>query len=114
MQNLKVALGFTRLSDGDLSGFTSNIIKCFTGNSTFAKPPVALTDLSKLQAAFDTAVAAALDGGTALTAAKNAARDALLSALRRRHGSPARVWFFGSQHEPEAANETGQSVDPVS
>jgi hypothetical protein len=83
MQNIKVALGFTRLSDGDLSGFTSNVIKCMTGNSTFAKPPVALTDLSKLQATFDTAVAAAMDGGTALTVAKNAARDALLSALRK-------------------------------
>ena len=83
MQNLKVALGFTRLSDGDLSGFTSNVITCMTGNASFAKPPVALADLAKLQATFDTAVAAALDGGTALTAAKNAARDALVAALRK-------------------------------
>ena len=83
MQNLKVALGFTRLSAGDLSGFTSNVIQCMTGNAAFAKPPVTLTDLSKLLATFDTAVAAALDGGTASRAARNAAQDALLSALRK-------------------------------
>jgi hypothetical protein len=83
MQNLKVALGFTRLSDGDLSGFTSKVITSMTSNAAFAKPPVALTDLAKLQATFDTAVAAALDGGTALTAAKNAARTELEAALRK-------------------------------
>ena len=83
MQNLKVALGFTRLSDGDLSGFTSNVITCLTSNAAYAKPPVALADLAKLQATFDTAIAAALDGSTSLTAAKNAARDALVAALRK-------------------------------
>jgi len=83
MQNLKVALGFTRLSGGDLSGFTSNVIKCLTGNAAFAKPPVALADLSKLLATFDAAVAAALDGGTASRVARKAAQDALLSALRK-------------------------------
>lgn len=83
MKTLKVALAFNRLSDGDLSAFTNNIINSLTGNTAFSKPPVALTDLGKLLAAFDQAVAAALDGGTSLTVAKNAAREALLAALRR-------------------------------
>jgi hypothetical protein len=83
MKSLKVALSFNRMNDGDLSAFTNNVVTCMTGNASFAKPPVALTDLTKLQDTFDKAVAAALDGGTALTAAKNAARDALLSALQK-------------------------------
>ena len=83
MKNLKVALGFNRLSDGDLSAFANNIITGMTGNASFSMPPVALTDLSKLLEAFDNAAAAARDGGTALTAAKNAARGELLAALRK-------------------------------
>ena len=83
MKTLKVALGFTRLSDGDLSAFTNTVITNLTSNTTFAKPPVALTDLAKLLDTFDKSVAAAMDGGTAMTAAKNAARDGLLAALRK-------------------------------
>lgn len=83
MKNLKVALGFTRLSDGDLSAFTNTVITNMTSNAAFAKSPVALSDLAKLLDAFDKSVAAAMDGGTAMTAAKNAARDELLVGLRK-------------------------------
>ncbi|HKW28626.1 MAG TPA: fibronectin type III domain-containing protein [Verrucomicrobiae bacterium] len=83
MKSLRVALGFTRLSDGDLSAFTNTVITNLTGNGAFAKSPVAITDLAKLLDAFDKSVAAAMDGGTSLTAAKNAARDELLAALRK-------------------------------
>lgn len=83
MKTLKVAFNFNRLSDGDLSAFTNNVINSMTNNATFSKPPVALADLGKLLATFDQAVAAALDGGISLTAAKNAAREALLAALRK-------------------------------
>ena len=83
MKSLKVSLSFNRLSDGDLSAFTNNVITSMSGNTAFSKPPVAYTDMSKLLDAFDKAVAAAIDGGTASTAAKNAARDELLAALQK-------------------------------
>lgn len=54
-----------------------------TGNTSFAKSPVSMADLTKLLATFDTAVSAALAGGKALTAAKQAARDELLAALQK-------------------------------
>jgi hypothetical protein len=83
MKSLKVALGFNRLSDGDLSAFASNVVTCMTDNTTFAKPPVTPADLAKLLDTFHAALAATIDGGISLTATKNAARDALLSALRK-------------------------------
>jgi hypothetical protein len=83
MKNLKVALSFTRLTDGDLSAFTNTVITNMTSNTAFAKPPVALADLTKLREAFDAAVSAAMDGGTTLKAARNAAREELLTALRK-------------------------------
>ena len=83
MRILKVALGLNRMTDGDLSGFGGNIINCMTGNAAFSKPPVALADVGKLLAAFNDAIAAAMDGGASLTVAKNAAREALLAALRK-------------------------------
>ncbi len=83
MKILKVALGFNRMTDGDLSAFGGNVINCMTGNAAFVKPPVALADMGKLLAAFNDAIAAAMDGGVSLTVAKNAAREALLAALRK-------------------------------
>jgi len=83
MKTLRVALNFNRLADGDLSAFTNNVINSMTATSTFSKPPVPLADVGKLLAAFEKAVAAAIDGGSAQTAAKNAAREALLAALRK-------------------------------
>lgn len=83
MKSLRVALGFNRISDGDLSAFTNTVITSMTGNAAFNKPPVAFADVTKALDTFDKAVAAAMDGGTALTAAKNAAREALLAILRK-------------------------------
>jgi len=82
MTNYRVNIGFTEYSDGDLDEFTTNIVTNLTGNASFPAPPVKLADLSKLQTAFETALAAAAQGGTQLTAAKNEAREALEDALR--------------------------------
>jgi Fibronectin type III domain len=81
--NYRVNLGFAGYSDSDLDEFTSSIISCLTGNASFPTPPVALTDLGTLQTTFETAMATAAQGGTALTAAKNVARAALVTALRK-------------------------------
>ena len=83
MKSLKVALGFNRLSDGDLSAYTNNVITCMSGNAAYSKSPISMADLTKLLGTFDTAVAAALAGGKALTATKKAAREALLAALQK-------------------------------
>ena len=53
------------------------------GNPSFPTLPVTPTDLGALNTAFHNAVLAALPGGIQLTAAKNAAREALLDALRK-------------------------------
>jgi hypothetical protein len=83
MSNYRVNLGFAEYPDASLDEFTSNIITSLTGNAGFPTPPVALADLGALQTAFENALAAAAQGGTQLTAVKNAAREALATALRK-------------------------------
>jgi Fibronectin type III domain len=95
-----VSLGYNRLSDPLVDEITGNIITCMTGNLAFKNPPIPITppptltaatpgvkteetptDLTTLRLAFSAAVQASLGGGVALTAAKNAARQALCDAL---------------------------------
>jgi hypothetical protein len=83
MKNLKVSLGFTRLPDGELSALIKSVIANMTNNAAFSTPPVSFPELTKLLEAFDAAMAAAMNGGTKLTVAKNAAREVLLAALRK-------------------------------
>jgi hypothetical protein len=81
--NYRVNLGFAGYSDSDLDEFTSGVIASMTGNAEFPTPPVALADLGTLQTTFENAMAAAAQGGTQLTAVKNAARTALVTAMRK-------------------------------
>lgn len=83
MSIYRVSLGFAVFPDGNLDEFTSNIIACLTGNTDYPEPPVALADLGTLQTDFQKALAAAAQGGKQATAAKDAAREALLDALRK-------------------------------
>jgi hypothetical protein len=80
--NYRVNLGFANYSDSNLNDFTLNVIASLTGNASFPTPPVTLADLGTLQTAFQEAMTAAAPGGRHLTAAKNAARMALINALR--------------------------------
>jgi hypothetical protein len=81
--NYRVNLGFTEYPDSDLDEFTKNIIACLTGNTSFPTPPITLANLGTLETAFANALAAAAQGGTQLTAVKNAAREALVTAMRK-------------------------------
>ena len=98
MQKNTVSLGYNRLSDPLVDEITGNIITCMAGNAAFKNPPIPITpvtssapipgvpvvvtpDVTTLRQAFSAAVQAALGGGVALTAAKNAARQALCDAL---------------------------------
>lgn len=93
------------MPDAELDEFTSGVIDSMSGNPAFANPPVPLKplaaaagaraktlvvtedavpgDLTSLQLAFENAISAALHGGTQLTAAKKAAREALVDALHK-------------------------------
>jgi hypothetical protein len=81
--NLRVSLDFATYSDAELDELANNVVVSLTGNATFPAPPVPLPDLSALIATFHAAVLMALPGGQQHTAAKNAARTALLDALRK-------------------------------
>jgi hypothetical protein len=81
--NYRVNLGFAGYSDSDLNDFTLNVVASLTGNASYPTPPVTLADLGTLQATFQDAVTAAAQGGKQLTAVKNAARVALVDALRK-------------------------------
>lgn len=81
--NYGVNLGFAGYSDATLNDFTLNIIASLTGNAGFPTPPVTLAELGALQTAYQDALTAAAQGGKQLTAVKNAARAALLTALRK-------------------------------
>lgn len=92
MNKNTVSLSYNSLPDPDLLPFTGTIITNMSALAEFKNPPVPLTppvppdpnaptDVQTLQTAFSDAIEAAADGGTALTAAKNAARVPLLAAL---------------------------------
>jgi hypothetical protein len=80
----RVSNAFTVLSDNDLIGFVLAVITCLTGNAAFPSLPVSLTEVSALLAEFQDAVnAMALSSSAQLTAERDAARIALLDALRK-------------------------------
>lgn len=79
---LRVSLGFAKLPDDELLTFTKNVIDGLTGNAEFPTPPVTLAALSAAYVDFTNKLAASLNGGKMETAAKDAARQALLALLR--------------------------------
>jgi len=83
MPQYRVALAFAQLPDTALDDFAGAVVTGLTGNAAFPTPPVTVAQLSALQTAFENAIAATAQGGTTATAAKNDARDALVSALRK-------------------------------
>lgn len=83
MPNYRVSLGFAQLPDPELDDFAANVIANSTGNAAFPSPPVPLGDLTALNKVYIDALADAAQGGSAATAAKNNAREALIDALRK-------------------------------
>ena len=84
MPQYKVCLAFAELADIALDDFAVAIITGLTDNTSYPTPPVAVAQLATLKSTFeDATVAAATRRGRAATAAKNAARDALVLALRK-------------------------------
>jgi hypothetical protein len=82
MAVLTVSLGYARLPDSELSDFSATVVTKMTNNPSYPTPEVDLGDITAANTRFATAITAAAQGGTQLTAAKNAAREILLLLLR--------------------------------
>lgn len=79
----KPAISFlTGDSDALLATNVSNIITKMTGNQNYSSPTPSLSVVSTALNAFNVALAAAADGGIALTLAKNARRAELVALVR--------------------------------
>src|SRR5947207_748849 len=83
MPLIRTSRSYRRFPDLDVSAFTGGVILGLTGNADLADPPVKPTALATLKKTFDDAIVAAADGGTLLTAQKDAARAALVTALNK-------------------------------
>ena len=83
MAQLRVYLGFTNAPDHTLEETTLAVLDNLYGNPAFPNPPVSKVDLQAALKGFTDAIAAQAQGGTAATAAKNNARDALIALLRQ-------------------------------
>jgi hypothetical protein len=82
-KNIRVALSFATFPDDQLNSFAILVIVCVKTNPLFPALPVSVIALTALQTAFQNAITAAAQGGPVETAAKNEARDLLVSALRQ-------------------------------
>jgi len=77
-----VSLAFASYGDKDLNNFAARHVVCMTNNPAFPDPTVKPTDMGALQSVFNSALLAAANGGTQLTALKDEARTPLVAALR--------------------------------
>lgn len=81
-QNYRVSLSFTSLPDAQDDEFCAGVILKLTNNAAFPNLPVTLAVLGGQRTAFHNAIAASIQGGLQLTAAKNAARTVMDNSLR--------------------------------
>ena len=80
---IRVALSFATFSDNDVNSLAILVIVCLKNNLLFPNLPVGIAALTTLQTVFQNAITTAAQGGKLATAAKNEARDGLISALRQ-------------------------------
>ena len=78
----KISLSFARATDGNLVIFTDSVISKMTNNAEYPTPTPTLASVQTSLTAFQDALAEAKDGGPSKTAAKNAAREVLMTKLR--------------------------------
>ncbi len=85
MALLRVLIGFTHASEHVLEETTGHVLAGVygTATATFPTPPVTGPALNAALTAFNTAIAAAGQGGSAARAAKEVAQDALVALLRQ-------------------------------
>ncbi len=83
MRHYKISMKFAKGRDANLGSFTASTIKQMTDNPGYPNPAVPLAELAQAYTNYRTKLAASRDGGRLATAAKNAARAALVSLLRK-------------------------------
>lgn len=83
MPQIRINLGFAQAADHVIEELADEVHAGMTGNASFATPPVTMAALATATTTFSDARAAAAMGGPAQTAAKDAARDALVVLLRQ-------------------------------
>jgi hypothetical protein len=82
MPHLRVSLAFADGTDHHLEDSAGAVTTNLYGDPAYPNPPVSKVALDAGITAFTGALAAQAQGGTAATAAKNSARDALVAQLR--------------------------------
>lgn len=83
MPQIRVNLGFAQAADHVIEELAEEVHAGMSGNADFPDPPVTMAALAAATTAFSAARVAAAQGGTADTAAKEAARDTLVAMLRQ-------------------------------
>ena len=86
MPQLRVYLGFTNAPDHTVEETALAVLENLYTQPAFPNPPVAQVPLDSALGYFTTAIGDAAQGGTAATAAKNNARDAVVALLRQLAG----------------------------
>jgi hypothetical protein len=80
-KKIKASLAYNNYPGSVVDELTTAIMTAMTGNPAFPTPTIPLPTVTTKQTTFRNALAAAANGCTPLTAAKNQARQALLDAL---------------------------------
>ena len=83
MPQIRVNLGFAQAADHVIEELAEEVHTGMTGNADFPAPPVTMAALATATTNFSNARVTAAQGGQADTAAKDAARDALVVLLRQ-------------------------------
>ena len=78
MPQIRVNLGFAQAADHVIEELAEEVHTGMTGNADFPAPPVTMAALATATTNFSNARVTAAQGGQADTAAKDAARDALV------------------------------------
>jgi hypothetical protein len=79
---IRLVLGFSRWSDGDIQTQGYHVYESMSGNPLFPKPPISLEDFKALLDAFRDAIAEAQFGDIRAISQRNKYRDEVIRSLR--------------------------------
>jgi hypothetical protein len=79
---IRLVLGFSRWSDGDILTQGYHVYESMSGNTLFPKPPISLGDFKLLLDAFRDAIAEAQFGDIRAISQRNKVRDEVIRSLR--------------------------------
>src|SRR5690242_10359423 len=80
---IKASLSFVKAAAADLYAFASSVYSGMNGNAAYPNPPVDMPSFKAAIDAYDTLLAAALDGGKQVLTARNHQGEVLIKILRQ-------------------------------